>query len=101
MEKSLSRQAGAIQQIVTASTTQIQRAVDELARGSGSKLGSAWRSRQHAEGGVEWSAQPDPQADETLRGPGRNIINAARAVEAQNSKIDSVMETRSGAARAR
>lgn len=95
MEKSLSRQAGAIQQTVAASTTQIQRAVDELARGSGNSseaLGAHAGVLKEVSHGL---LNQIHTLTKRFEDQGANIINAARTLEAQNSKIDTVMETRS------
>jgi hypothetical protein len=94
MEKSLSRQAGTIQQTVAASSSQIQRAVDELARGSGTSseaLGAHASVLKEVSHGL---LNQIHALTKRFEDQGANIINAARTLEAQNSKIDSVMETR-------
>lgn len=94
MEKSLSRQAGAIQHVVTTSTGQIQRAVEDLARGSGASseaLGTHANMLKEVSNGL---LNQIHGLTKRFEDQGVNIINAARAVEAQNNKVDSVMETR-------
>ena len=94
MEKSLSRQAGAIQHVVTTSTGQIQRAVDDLARGSGASsesLGAHANMLKEVSNGLLSQIHG---LTKRFEDQGVNIMNAARAVEAQNNKVDSVMETR-------
>jgi hypothetical protein len=94
MEKSLSRQANAIHQSVTSSTGQIQRAVDELARGSGT---SSEAISTHANMLKEVSHGLLGQITTLTKrfdDQGSNIIKAARVLESQNSKVDSMMEKR-------
>jgi hypothetical protein len=94
MEKSLSRQAGAIQHVVTTSTGQIQRAVDDLARGSGASsesLGAHANMLKEVSNGL---LNQIHGLTKRFEEQGVNIMNAARAVEAQNNKVDTVMETR-------
>jgi hypothetical protein len=94
MEKSLSRQAGAIQHVVTTSTGQIQRAVDDLARGSGASsesLGAHANTLKEVSNGLLSQIHG---LTKRLEDQGVNIVNAARAVEVQNNKVDTVMETR-------
>lgn len=94
MEKSLSRQAGAIQHVVTTSTGQIQRAVDDLARGSGASsesLGAHANMLKEVSNGL---LNQIHGLTKRFEDQGVNIMNAARAVEAQNNKVDTVMETR-------
>jgi F0F1-type ATP synthase membrane subunit b/b' len=94
MEKSLSRQAGAIQHVVTTSTGQIQRAVEDLARGSGASsdsLGAHANMLKEVSNGL---LNQIHGLTKRFEDQGVNIMNAARAVEAQNNKVDTVMETR-------
>ncbi len=94
MEKSLSRQAGAIQQVVTTSTNQIQRAVEELARGSGTSseaLGAHAHVLKEVSNGL---LNQIHSLTKRFEDQGSNIINAARALELQNSKVDVMMEQR-------
>lgn len=94
MEKSLSRQAGAIQHVVTTSTGQIQRAVEDLARGSGASsdtLGAHANMLKEVSNGL---LNQIHGLTKRFEEQGVNIMNAARAVETQNNKVDSVMETR-------
>ncbi len=94
MEKSLSRQANAIHQVVTSSTSQIQRAVDELAKRSGSSsetLGAHANMLKEVSHGLLGQIHA---LTKRFEDQGANIINAARALESQNSKVDSMMETR-------
>ncbi|MGF1620935.1 MAG: hypothetical protein ACFCUR_10000 [Rhodomicrobiaceae bacterium] len=94
MEKSLSRQANAIHQSVTSSTSQIQRAVDELARGSGT---SSEAISTHANMLKEVSHGLLGQINTLTKrfdDQGSNIIKAARVLESQNSKVDAMMEKR-------
>ena len=94
MEKSLSRQAGAIQHVVTTSTGQIQRAVDNLAKGSGASsesLGAHANMLKEVSNGL---LNQIHGLTKRFEDQGVNIMNAARAVEAQNNKVDTVMETR-------
>jgi F0F1-type ATP synthase membrane subunit b/b' len=94
MEKSLSRQAGAIQHVVTTSTGQIQRAVEDLAKGSGASsetLGAHANMLKEVSNGL---LNQIHGLTKRFEDQGVNIVNAARAVEAQNNKVDSVMETR-------
>jgi hypothetical protein len=94
MEKSLSRQAGAIQHVVTTSTGQIQRAVEDLAKGSGASseaLGVHANMLKEVSNGLLHQIHGLTKRFEEQ---GVNIVNAARAVEQQNNKVDTVMETR-------
>ena len=94
MEKSLSRQAGSIQQVVTTSTSQIQRAVEELARGSGTSseaLGAHAHMLKEVSTGLLSQIH---SLTKRFEDQGANIINAARALDAQNSKVDGMMEQR-------
>ena len=94
MEKSLSRQAGAIQHVVTTSTGQIQRAVEDLARGSGASsetLGAHANMLKEVSNGL---LNQIHGLTKRFEDQGVNIINAARAVELQNNKVDGVMEAR-------
>jgi F0F1-type ATP synthase membrane subunit b/b' len=94
MEKSLSRQANAIHQSVTGSTTQIQRAVEELAKGSGSSseaLGAHANMLKEVSHGLLGQIHA---LTKRFEDQGANIVNAARALEGQNAKVDTMMETR-------
>ena len=94
MEKSLSRQAGSIQHVVTTSTSQIQRAVEDLARGSGASsdsLGAHANMLKEVSNGL---LNQIHGLTKRFEDQGVNIMNAARAVEQQNNKVDTVMETR-------
>ncbi len=94
MEKSLSRQAGAIQHVVTTSTGQIQRAVEDLARGSGASseaLGTHANMLKEVSNGL---LNQIHTLTKRFEDQGVNIVNAARAVELQNNKVDGVMEAR-------
>ncbi len=94
MEKSLSRQAGSIQQAVTTSTGQIQRAVEELARGSGNSsdaLGAHATMLKEVSHGL---LNQIHTLTKRFEDQGANIINASRALESQNSKVDTMMEAR-------
>ncbi len=94
MEKSLSRQANAIHQSVATSTSQIQRAVEELAKGSGSSseaLGAHANMLKDVSNGLLGQIHT---LTKRFEDQGANIINAARALESQNSKVDTMMETR-------
>ncbi|WP_088348208.1 MULTISPECIES: hypothetical protein [Rhodomicrobium] len=94
MEKSLSRQAGSIQHVVTTSTTQIQRAVEELARGSGSSsdaLGAHANMLKEVSNGLLTQIHT---LTKRFEDQGANIISAARQLESQNTKVDSMMESR-------
>jgi hypothetical protein len=94
MEKSLSRQAGAIHQSVTSSASQIQRAVDELARGSGSSseaLGAHANMLKEVSHGLLSQIHT---LTKRFEDQGANIITAARTLEVQNSKVDTMMESR-------
>ncbi len=94
MEKSLSRQANSIHQVVTTSTTQIQRAVDELARGSGTSseaLGAHANMLKEVSHGL---LNQIHTLTKRFEDQGSNIISAARQLEVQNSKVDTMMESR-------
>jgi hypothetical protein len=94
MEKSLSRQASQIEHTVTATAGQIQRAVDELAARSGSTseaLTSQAQMLKEVSGGLLSQVHG---LTKRFEDQGTNIMNAARALEVQNSKVDSVMEAR-------
>ena len=94
MEKSLSRQANAINQVVTSSTSQIQRAVDELAKRSGSSseaLGSHAKMLKEVSNGLLGQVH---SLTKRFEDQGTNIVNAAQALESQNKKVDTAMETR-------
>lgn len=94
MEKSLSRQANAIHQVVTSSSGQIQRAVDELAKRSGSSsetLGNHANMLKEVSNGLLGQIH---SLTKRFEDQGSNIINAARTLEVQNTKVDSMMETR-------
>jgi hypothetical protein len=94
MEKSLSRQANAIHQSVTSSASQIQRAVDELARGSGTSsetLGAHATMLKEVSNGLLGQIHT---LTKRFEDQGANIVSAARTLEVQNSKVDSMMEAR-------
>jgi ABC-type transporter Mla subunit MlaD len=94
MEKSLSRQANAIHQTVTSSTSQIQRAVDELAKKSGMSseaLGSHATMLKEVSNGLLGQIHT---LTKRFEDQGANIVNAASKLESQNSRVDSMMESR-------
>ena len=94
MEKSLQRQAGHIEQVVTGASGQIQRAIDELAQRSGA---SSETLSNHAQVLKEVSGGLLSQIHgltKRFEDQGANIMNAARALEVQNTKVDSIMEAR-------
>jgi hypothetical protein len=94
MEKSLGRQAAHIEQVVTGTATKIQRAVDELAARSGSSsetLTSQAQMLKEVSGGLLGQIHG---LTKRFEDQGANIMNAARTLEMQNTKVDSVMEAR-------
>jgi hypothetical protein len=94
MEKSLSRQAQHIEQVVTGTAGQIQRAVDELATRSGSSsevLTTQAAMLKEVSNGLLGQIHG---LTKRFEDQGANIMNSARALEVQNTKIDSVMEAR-------
>lgn len=96
MEKSLGRQAGHIEQVVTGAAGQITRAVEELATRSGS---SSETLTNQATVLKEVSGSLLSQIHgltKRFEDQGANIMNAARALEVQNTKVDSIMEARQG-----
>jgi len=94
MEKSLSRQAGSIEHVITTSTGQIQRAVDELATRSGSSseaLTNQAHMLKEVSGGLLHQIHG---LTKRFEDQGTNIMKAARTLEVQNSKVDSILEGR-------
>ncbi len=88
MEKSLQRQAGHIEQVVTGASGQIQRAIDELAQRSGA---SSETLSNHAQVLKEVSGGLLSQIHgltKRFEDQGTNIMNAARALEVQNTKVE-------------
>ncbi len=94
IEKSLSRQANSLHESVSASAVQIQRAVQELARESGTSSESL---SAHANMLKEVSNGLLGQVHgltKRFEEQGANVINAARTLENQNAKIDKMMDVR-------
>ncbi len=94
MEKSLGRQAASIQHVVTSTAGQIQRAVDELASRSGSSSESLTSNAQMLKEVSNGLLNQVLGLTKRFEDQGAAIMNAARALELQNTKVDSVMETR-------
>ncbi len=94
IEKSLARQAHALHESMSASAGQIQRTVQELAKESGSSsdsLGSQAVMLKEVSSGLLNQVHTLTKRFEEQ---GANIVNAARTLEIQNSKIDKVMDVR-------
>lgn len=94
MEKSLGRQAASIQHVVTSTAGQIQRAVEEMATRSGTSsetLTTHTQMLKEVSGGLLNQVHV---LTKRFEDQGANIMNAARALEMQNTKVDAVMEAR-------
>jgi hypothetical protein len=94
IEKSLARQAHALHESMSASAGQIQRAVQELAKESGSSsdsLGSQAVMLKEVSSGLLNQVHT---LSKRFEEQGAHIVNAARTLEIQNSKIDKVMDVR-------
>ena len=94
MEKSLSRQATQIEHVVTGTAGQIQRAVDELATRSGSSSEVLTNQAQMLKEVSSGLLGQIHGLTKRFEDQGANIMNAARTLEVQNTKVDSVMEAR-------
>ncbi len=94
MEKSLGRQAASIQHVVTSTAGQIQRAVDELASRSGSSSETLTSNAQMLKEVSNGLLNQVLGLTKRFEDQGAAIMNSARALELQNTKVDSVMETR-------
>ena len=94
IEKTLARQAHSLHESMSASAGQIQRAVQELAKESGTSsesLGSqAGMLKEVSTGLLNQVSTLTKRFEEQ----GANIVNAARTLEVQNSKNDKVMDVR-------
>lgn len=94
MEKSLGRQASSIQHVVTSTAGQIQRAVDELASRSGTSSETLTSNAQMLKDVSQGLLGQIHGLTKRFEEQGLNIMNAARALEMQNSKVDGVLEAR-------
>ncbi|MEJ2226911.1 MAG: hypothetical protein P8Y67_01500, partial [Alphaproteobacteria bacterium] len=94
MEKSLGRQAASIQHVVTSTAGQIQRAVDELASRSGTSSETLTSNAQMLKDVSSGLMNQINGLTKRFEEQGMNIMNAARTLEVQNTKVDSVLENR-------
>lgn len=94
METSLSQQANSIHSVVTGTAGQIQRAVDELVNRSGASAETLTANAQmlkEVSGGLLGQIH---MLTKRFEDQGANIMNSARALEMQNTKVDAVIEAR-------
>jgi hypothetical protein len=97
MEKNLGRQAAHIERSVTTSAQTVQRAVDELAQRSGATaeaLSNQAQVLKDVSGGLLSQIHA---LTKRFEDQGATIMNAARALEVSNTKVDGMMEARQAA----
>jgi hypothetical protein len=94
METSLSQQANSIHTVVTGTANQIQRAVDELVSRSGSSAESLTTNAQMLKEVSSGLLGQIHMLTKRFEDQGANIMNSARALEMQNTKVDAVIEAR-------